>query len=319
MCPFRHHVILSNMFQILQSAPSAESFSADTVVAKGAQLVETIKTTPANELLEGTASAVVKFGLKIVLAIVIYIVGAWLIRKTKGIITKAFQKKGTDSTLSSFILSFVTALLWVVLILAMVGTLGINTTSIAALLAAGGMAIGMAMSGTVQNFAGGLIILAFKPFKVGDYVEAQGYFGWISEISIVHTKLVTTDNREITIPNGALANGNIDNYSKRNPYRLSVRFSVAYGSDLDLVRSLLLDLVKQQPAILDEKTPGAAEPRVYVNYLGDNGIQIEIRVWIDSAHYKWMQTWLNETIYKELPRHGIQFPFPQLDVHVRQD
>ena len=163
---------------LLQTAPvDAGKFSADTLVSKGSQLVETIRTTPADQLLQGTLSSVAKFGLKVLLALLIYIVGAWLIRKTKKIIAKAFEKKKSDSTLSSFIQSLVTALLWIVLILAMVGTLGINTTSIAALLAAGGMAVGMAMSGTVQNFAGGLILLAFKPFKVGEFIEAQGFFG----------------------------------------------------------------------------------------------------------------------------------------------
>ena len=303
---------------ILQApTPSPESFSVDTLAAKGAQLVETLKTTPANELMADTASSVAKFGLKVLLAVAIYIVGAWLIRKVKKLLARTFEKRNSDSTIATFIQSLVTATLWVVLILAMVGTLGINTTSIAALLAAGGMAIGMAMSGTVQNFAGGLMLLAFKPFKVGDYVSAQGYFGWISEISIVHTKLITTDNREITIPNGALSNGNIDNYSARNPYRLSVWFSVAYGTDLDLLRDVLLELVKQQPEIMDASTPGAADPRVYVGKLGESGIEVEIRVWIKSEYYKWMQTWLNENIYKELPKHGIHFPFPQLDVHMR--
>ena len=301
------------------ATPPVESFSVDTLAAKGAQLVETLKTTPANELMADTASSVAKFGLKVLLAVAIYVIGAWLIRKVKKLLARTFEKRKSDPTIATFIQSLVTATLWVVLILAMVGTLGINTTSIAALLAAGGMAIGMAMSGTVQNFAGGLMLLAFKPFKVGDYVSAQGYFGWISEISIVHTKLITTDNREITIPNGALSNGNIDNYSARNPYRLSVWFSVAYGTDLDLLRDVLLELVKQQPEIMDASTPGAADPRVYVGKLGESGIEVEIRVWIKSEYYKWMQTWLNENIYKELPKHGIHFPFPQLDVHMRTD
>ena len=307
------------MASTLLQAPSPESFSVDTLAAKGAQLVETLKTTPANELMADTASSVAKFGLKVLLAVAIYVIGAWLIRKVKKLLARTFEKRKSDPTIATFIQSLVTATLWVVLILAMVGTLGINTTSIAALLAAGGMAIGMAMSGTVQNFAGGLMLLAFKPFKVGDYVSAQGYFGWISEISIVHTKLITTDNREITIPNGALSNGNIDNYSARNPYRLSVWFSVAYGTDLDLLRDVLLELVKQQPEIMDASTPGAADPRVYVGKLGESGIEVEIRVWIKSEYYKWMQTWLNENIYKELPKHGIHFPFPQLDVHMRTD
>ena len=212
-----------------------------------------------------------------------------------------------------------TALLWIVLILAMVGTLGINTTSIAALLAAGGMAVGMAMSGTVQNFAGGLILLAFKPFKVGEFIEAQGFFGRVSEITIVHTKLVTTDNREITIPNGAISNGTIDNYSCREPHRLSLKFNVPYGTDFDQVKSILLELVKQQPLILNKETPGAKNPKVYVDELNDSSVRIKLRVWVLAPNYKKVEHWLNEAIYKEIPKNGISFPFPQLDVHMKQD
>ena len=299
--------------------PPAEAFSADSLAAKGAQLVETLKTTPKDELLEGTLSSVASFGLKVLLAIAIYIVGAWLIRKVKKLLAKTFEKRKSDKTIGTFIQSLVSATLWVVLILAMVGTLGINTTSIAALLAAGGMAIGMAMSGTVQNFAGGLILLAFKPFKVGDFIDAQGIFGRVSEISIVHTKIVTTDNREITIPNGELANGNIDNYSSRDPHRLSLKFNVPYGTDVDQVREILLELVKDQPKILNADTPGAKNPKVYVGELQDSSIQIKLRVWLLAKDYKKVQHWLNERIYKELPKHGIHFPFPQLDVHMRSD
>ena len=300
---------------LLQSTPS---FSTDTLLNKGSQLVETIRTTPPNELLTGTLSSVAKFGLKVLLALLIYIVGAWLIRKTKKIIAKAFEKRKSDTTLSSFIQSLVTALLWIVLILCMVGTLGINTTSIAALLAAGGMAVGMAMSGAVQNFAGGLILLAFKPFKVGEFVEAQGFFGRVSEITIVHTKIVTTDNREITIPNGAISNGTIDNYSCREPHRLSLKFNVPYGTDFDQVKSILLELVKQQPLILNKETnPGAKNPKVYVDELNDSAVKIKLRVWVLAPNYKKVEHWLNEAIYKELPKNGISFPFPQLDVHMK--
>ena len=299
--------------------PPVETFSADSLAAKGAQLVETLKTTPKDELLEGTLSSVASFGLKVLLAVAIYIVGAWLIRKVKKVLAKTFEKRKSDKTIATFIQSLVSATLWVVLILAMVGTLGINTTSIAALLAAGGMAIGMAMSGTVQNFAGGLILLAFKPFKVGDFIDAQGIFGRVSEISIVHTKIVTTDNREITIPNGELANGNIDNYSSRDPHRLSLKFNVPYGTDVDQVREILLELVKDQPKILNADTPGAKNPKVYVGELQDSSIQIKLRVWLLAKDYKKVQHWLNERIYKELPKHGIHFPFPQLDVHMRTD
>ena len=306
------------MLILFQSTPTP-TFSTDTLLTKGTQIVETIRTTPANELMQNTLSAVVKFGLKVLLALLIYIVGAWLIRKTKALIAKGFEKKKSDSTLSTFIQSLVTALLWIVLILAMVGTLGINTTSIAALLAAGGMAIGMAMSGTVQNFAGGIILLAFKPFKVDDYVKIQGFFGRIAEITINHTKLITTDNREIIIPNGTIATDTIDNYSSRTPQRLSIKFNVPYGTDFDQVKDILLEMVKQQPKILTKDTPGAKNPKVYLNELNESSIEIKLRVWIDGKDYKKMTYWLNENIYKEIPKHGISFPFPQLDVHVKQD
>ena len=300
---------------LLQSTPD---FSADTLVAKGTQFVENIRNTPANELLQGTMSSVVKFGFKILLALLIYIVGAWLIRKIKKIIAAGFAKKKADSTLASFIQSFVTALLWIVLILAMVSTLGVNTTSIAALLAAGGMAVGMAMSGTVQNFAGGLLLLAFKPFKVGDFVVVDGIFGRVSEITIVHTKLVTTDNREITIPNGSISTGTIDNYSSRDPHRLSLKFNVPYGTDFEQVKALLLEMVKEQPLILNKETnPGAKNPKVYVDELQDSSVKIKLRVWCLAKNYKKVEHWLNEKIYTELPKHGINFPFPQLDVHMK--
>ena len=303
------------MLTPFQSTPT---FSTDTLLTKGTQIVDTIRNTPPNELLTGTLSSVAKFGLKVLLALLIYIVGAWLIRKTKKIIAKAFDKKKADSTLSSFIQSLVTALLWIVLILCMVGTLGINTTSIAALLAAGGMAVGMAMSGAVQNFAGGLILLAFKPFKVGEFIEAQGFFGRVSEITIVHTKIVTTDNREITIPNGAISNGTIDNYSCREPHRLSLKFNVPYGTDFDQVKSILLEMVKQQPLILNKETnPGAKNPKVYVDELEESAVKIKLRVWVLAPNYKKVEHWLNEQIYKELPKNGISFPFPQLDVHMK--
>ena len=303
---------------LLQTTPpiEAERFSADTLVAKGSQLVETIRTTPADQLLQGTLSSVAKFGLKVLLALIIYIVGAWLIRKTKNLIAKAFDKKKSDTTLSSFIQSLVSAILWIVLILSMVGTLGINTTSIAALLAAGGMAIGMAMSGTVQNFAGGIILLAFKPFKVDDYIKVQGFFGRVSEITIAHTKLITTDNREIIIPNGAISTDVIDNYTRPTPQRLSIKFNVPYGTDFDQVKDILLEMVKQQPLILSKET-GAKNPKVYVDELNDSAVRIKLRVWIEGKNYKKVEHWLNENIYREIPKHGISFPFPQLDVHMK--
>ena len=221
------------LFHILQSVtPEAEKiaqrFSTDSLQTKGAEIAEILRNTPPKELIEEMVTSFIKFGIKLVFALILYFIGAWLIRKSKKFIARVFTRRGADATLTSFMQSLVTAVLWILLIMFMIGTLGINTTSLAALLAAGGMAIGMAMSGTVQNFAGGLMLLAFKPFKAGDYIEAQGFAGVVKSINIVSTKIVTLDNREVILPNGALSNGTINNYSA-NPLRridLTVNVSV---------------------------------------------------------------------------------------------
>ena len=247
------------LLPLLQTTPDpgkiAEKFSADTLATKGAEIMEVLRNTPPKELVEEMVTSFIKFGIKVLVALVIYFIGAWLIRKFKRVIAKAFTKRGADATLTSFIQSLVTAVLWIILIMVMISTLGINTTSLAALLAAGGMAIGMAMSGTVQNFAGGLILLAFKPFKAGDYIEAQGYAGVVQAINIVSTKILTVDNREIIIPNGALSNGNINNYSARTLRRVDLKIGLPYGCDANEVRTAMMDIVRKDERILDNETP----------------------------------------------------------------
>ena len=309
------------LLPLLQTNPDpgkiAEKFSADTLATKGAEIMEVLRNTPPKELVEEMVTSFIKFGIKVLVALVIYFIGAWLIRKFKRIIAKAFTKRGADATLTSFIQSLVTAVLWIILIMVMISTLGINTTSLAALLAAGGMAIGMAMSGTVQNFAGGLILLAFKPFKAGDYIEAQGYAGVVQAINIVSTKILTVDNREIIIPNGALSNGNINNYSARTLRRVDLKIGLPYGCDANEVRTALMDIVRKDERILDNETPGAQDPSVVISALNDSAVEFYLRVWVKSSDYKPVMYWLNETIYTELPKRGIEFPFPQLDIHLK--
>ena len=309
------------LFLLQNVAPDAEKiaqrFSRDSLTTKGAEIAEILRNTPPKELIEEMITSFIKFGIKLLVALIIYAIGAWLIRKFKRVIAKAFTKRGADATLTSFIQSLVTALLWILLILIMIGTLGINTTSLAALLAAGGMAIGMAMSGTVQNFAGGLILLAFKPFKAGDYIEAQGHAGIVKEINIVSTKIVTIDNREIIIPNGALSNGNINNYSSRRLRRVDLKVDLPYGCVAEEVRAALLKIVERDERILNAETPGAEDPSVVVSALNESSVEFFLRVWVKSQDYRPVMYQLNETIYTELPKQGIQFPFPQLDVHLK--
>jgi small conductance mechanosensitive channel len=310
------------LFRILQTVtPDAEKiaqrFSADSLQTKGAQIAEILRNTPPKELVEEMVNSFVKFGLKLLIALVLYFVGAWLIRKSKHLVARAFTRRGADATLTTFIQSLVTAVLWIILIMVMIGTLGINTTSLAALLAAGGMAIGMAMSGTVQNFAGGLMLLAFKPFKAGDYIEAQNFAGTVKSINIVSTKIVTLDNREVILPNGALSNGTINNYSANPLRRIDLTVDVSYGSDAGAVKAELMRILGDNEKVLTAETPGAQDPTVVLSSLKDSSVEFLIRAWVRAADVREVRYTLNEAIYEGLPANGISFPFPQLDVHLK--
>ncbi|MBR6002429.1 MAG: mechanosensitive ion channel, partial [Bacteroidales bacterium] len=244
---------------------------------------------------------------------------AWLIKRIKRLVMKGFEKKGTEPTLVTFVSSFLTILLWTVLIVITITTLGVNTTSIAALLAAGGVALGMALSGTVQNFAGGVMLLVFKPFKVGDYIEAQGYAGFVKEVNIVSTKLTTTDNKTVILPNGALSNGNISNYFPSKLRRVDITVNVAYGASAEKVKEEILNIISADERILNAETPGADNPFVALKTLKDSSIEFVVRAWVNSPDYWPVYFNLTERIYTELPkREGISFPFPQLDVHIKE-
>lgn len=212
-------------------------------------------------------------------------------------------------------MSLVSITLTILLIILTVGTLGVNTTSLAALLAAGGMAIGMALSGTVQNFAGGIMLLVFKPFKAGDFIEAQGFSGTVSEVNIVSTKLRTTDNRTIVLPNGALSGGTINNISQNPTRRVEWKIGVEYGSDTEKAREILLGLLNDDKRVLTG--PDAPElPSMKLSALMDSSIELQLRCWVKTEDYWDVLYDTNEKIYISLPQNGISFPFPQLDVHV---
>ena len=259
------------------------------------------------------------FGLKLLAAFVIYFVGAWLIRKVKAIIARVFEKKGTDPGIASFTQSIVSIALTIMLIITTVGTLGIDTTSLAALLAGGGMAIGMALNGTVQNFAGGIMLLIFRPFKAGDFIEAQGYSGTVREVTITSTKLSTPDNRVIVIPNGILSNGTINNYSHMQMRRLDLTVDVEYGSESEHVKNLLYSLIMSDTRTLTASSGAPADPFVALASLRDSSIQFVARIWVKSEDYWGLNFDLIEKIYNELPKNGIQFPYPKLDVNILQN
>ena len=302
------------MIEILQTNVE-KADTLNQIQAEIAEIAHKIANTPTDVLIKDLLDSSVSFGLKVLAALVIYYIGAWLIRKIRRIIENILERKKTDPAITSFILSIATIAMTIVLIIVTIGTLGIDTTSLAALLAGGGMAIGMALNGTVQNFAGGIMILIFKPFKAGDYIEAQGYSGTVSEVTITSTKLATTDNKVIIIPNGILSNGTINNYSGRTMRRVDLTVDVEYGTDSDQAKELLLKIIKEDSRILD----APAVPFVALSALRDSSIQFTVRVWVKSEDYWSVYYDTLEKIYKQLPQHGIQFPFPQLDINIKQN
>ena len=299
---------------LLQAVP-ADTLSHD-IKAELAAVAEKISTTPTSELFSELVDKAVTFSLKVLAALAIYFIGAWLIKKIKNMLKRLFDKRDYEPAIESFIQSIVGIALWIILIIAVIGTLGIETTSFAALLAGGGMAIGLALNGTVQNFAGGIMILIFRPFKSGDFIETQGFAGTVTEVTITSTKLITTDNRVIVIPNGALSNGTINNYSHMPTRRLDLTVDVEYGTSAEKTCELLHTLIKQDERILTTANGGNADPFVALSTLKDSSIQFVIRVWVKAEDYWGVNFDHLAKIYDELPKNGIQFPYPKLDVNI---
>ena len=293
--------------------------SLNPVQAELAAAVKKIATTPANELISDLIDSAVVFGLKVLAAIAIYFIGAWLIRKIKSLLGRIFERRNTDAAIASFVQSITSIALTVLLIITTVGTLGIDTSSLAALLTGGGLATGMALNGTVQHFAGGIMILIFRPFQAGDYIEAQGYSGTVSEVNITSTKLTTVDNRVIIIPNGILSNGTVNNYSERTMRRLDITVNVEYGSSSEQTKEVLSGLIADDARVLRTETGAPADPFIALSALNDSSIQFVIRIWTRSEDYWGLHYDLLDKIYNELPKQGIKFPYPKLDILVNSN
>lgn len=270
---------------------------------------------PVRDILGFLAENAMSIGLKVLAAIIIYAVGAWLIQRIKRLLKKILVKRNVEASLSSFTLSFVSITLTILLLLITVQTLGVDTSSIVALIAGSGLAIGMALSGTLQNFAGGIMILFFKPFKVGDYIETQGYSGTVHSIQITTTVIKTTDNKTVVLPNGGLSGSIINNYSTSEKRRCDWDISIEYGSDIDLAKSVLMEIVNRNGKVLQEPE----KPFVALKSLADSAIIVTCRVWVKREDYWDVFYTVNEEIYKELPKRGIGFPYPQLDVHINNN
>ena len=308
------------MFSLLQSEPLKvqELMIPDSV--QRAQLVETVHkiekltTLDYKQLLTEIAQEAGWILLKILLAFIIYFVGKQLVKWVVRIMDKAFERHKVEASLRSFLRSLVKALLMIVLILAIVQTLGVNTSSFLALFASAGLAIGMALSGTLQNFAGGVVLLLLRPYKVGDYIEAQGQSGTVESIGLFSTCLKTPDNQTIYVPNNSIATSIIDNYSQSETRRVDWLLSISYGDDVDVARREILAMLEADARVLKDK-----EPVVYVKNLGESSVDLSIRAWVANADYWGLYFDMNEKMYKELPSKGINFPFPQLDVNLKNN
>ncbi len=253
----------------------------------------------------------IEHGPRIIGAIVVLILGLWIIKIVVKKIGKRMEKSKTDSSLRPFLKSLIGALLKALLFISVLGMFGIEMTSFVAILGAAGLAVGLALSGTLQNFAGGVIILLLKPFKVGDYIDAQGYSGSVKEIQIFNTILTTPDKKTIIIPNGGLSTGSMTNYSTEPQRRVDWTFGIAYGDDVDKAKEVLNKLMADDDRIL--KDP---EPFVAVSALADSSVNFAVRAWVNAADYWDVFFNMNETVYKVFTKEGLNIPFPQMDVHV---
>lgn len=253
------------------------------------------------------------YGGKLVLVVVTLIVGYWLIGRLVRMMRRIFEKREFDKTLQTFLIQFVGITLKILLAISVVTMVGVQMTSFIALLGAAGLAFGMALSGTLQNFAGGVMLLILKPFKVGDYIEAQGFAGTVMEIQIFHTVLNTPDKKRIIIPNGGLSAGSMINYSAEPIRRVNWDFAIAYSEDIDKVKQTVIDVVSADDRVL--KDP---EPFVAVASLGDSSVNLTARVWVNAPDYWSVFFKMNEAVKKEFDAKGISIPFPQHDVHLFQ-
>ena len=249
-------------------------------------------------------------GKQIISAIIIFLIGRLLISIVNKLVAKLLARKHVDAGVQSFVKSFVNIMLTILLIVAIISKLGVDTTSFAALLASAGVAIGMALSGNLQNFAGGLIILLLRPFKVGDFIECQGVSGTVKEIQIFHTILTSPDNKVIYVPNGSLSSGTVINYSREATRRVDWTFTVEYGEDYEKVENVINKLIAADERILN--TPA---PFVNLIALADSSVNVVVRVWVKSENYWDVFFQMNKSVYATFNKEGINFPFPQLTVH----
>ena len=303
------------MWTFLAAEDPASLIVPDSVQkANFAKAVEKIANIDYHALLQSLLSESVWILIKILIALAIYFVGRWIVRRILKLVDVAMQHRNVDISLRSFTRNTISTVFTLLLVLIVVSTLGVNVTSLIAVASAATLAIGMALSGTAQNFAGGVMILLMKPYRVGDYISAQGQSGTVRDIKLFSTVITTADNQTIYIPNNSIATAIIDNYSTADLRRVDWSVGISYGDDVDVARKAVLAMLAADSRIL--KDP---EPVVWVVALADSSVNLTIRAWVKNSDYWNVFFEHNEEFYKELPKHGLSFPFPQMDVHVKKE
>ncbi len=251
------------------------------------------------------------YGPKLILAMITLVVGLWVIKSLTKTSSKLMKKSEMDESLHTFLSSIVSIILKVLLVISVMGMVGIEMTSFIAIMGAAGLAVGMALSGTLQNFAGGVMILIFKPYKVGDFIDAQGYMGVVKEIQIFNTILLTTDNKRVIIPNAPISSGTMVNYSAESERRIDFTFGIGYNDDIDKAKEVLMSIIKADKRILQNPAPF-----IGLSELADSSVNFATRVWVKSEDYWDVFFAMNETVKKEFDKQNISIPYPQTDVHL---
>ena len=266
-----------------------------------------------SEHLNKAIDLAMQYGPRLLLAIIVLLVGLWVIARVVNLMGRGMDRAGTEPTLARFLRSLVSIGLKALLFISVASMIGIETTSFIAILGAAGLAIGLALQGTLANFAGGVLVLLFRPFRVGDYVEAEGVAGTVHSIQIFNTVINTPDNKRIIIPNGAISNGIITNYSTEPTRRVDFVFGIGYGDDIGKAKEIIAAEIARDERVLAEPAP-----LIVVSNLGESSVDITVRVWVASADYWAVNFALIEHVKLAFDAAGISIPFPQRDVHLYQ-
>jgi small conductance mechanosensitive channel len=290
-------------------------FTSEATAQSGAKAASALPSL--HELLSSFTDKAISFGCKLVVAVAVFYIGRFFINRLYSLVGKLLEKRNADPSLTTFLLSLINISLYFLLMIVVVGILGLETSSFIALFASAGVAVGMAMSGTLQNFAGGVLILLLKPYKIGEFIEAQGFTGTVKEIQIFSTILTTPDNKQIIIPNGPLSTGSINNYSREGFRRVDWTVCISYDNDFDQAQEAILDILRAEKLIIHNDADMA--PTARLGEMADSSVNITVRAWVASENYWTVFYNVNEALFRTLPTRGVNFPYPQLDVHMHNE